>query len=228
MEVRKKLLLLQITDSAFPIGAYSHSFGLETYIQGGIVKSREEAWNYIRQSIRYSLTFTELLGMRLACQAACRGDLEEVFKTEQYLLAARTPREVREGSQKLAARFIKTAGMLLNEEEKPLFARYGGEGNRHMVNTAYGVFCAAAGIEIREALTCYLYSQVSAMAVNCVKAVPLSQTDGQQLLARSRALQEEAVARAMEADAKLLGLSMPGFDIRCMQHETLYSRLYMS
>ena len=71
--------------------------------------------------------------MRLACQAACRGDLEEVFKTEQYLLAARTPREVREGSQKLAARFIKTAGMLLNEEEKPLFARYGGEGNRHMV-----------------------------------------------------------------------------------------------
>ena len=130
--------------------------------------------------------------------------------------------------QKLAARFIKTAGMLLNEEEKPLFARYGGEGNRHMVNTAYGVFCAAAGIEIREALTCYLYSQVSAMAVNCVKAVPLSQTDGQQLLARSHALQEEAVARAMEADAKLLGLSMPGFDIRCMQHETLYSRLYMS
>lgn len=228
MEVRKKLLLLQITDSAFPIGAYSHSFGLETYIQKGMVKSREEAWNYIRQSIRYSLTFTELLGMRLACQAACRGDLEEVFKTEQYLLAARTPREVREGSQKLAARFIKTAGQLLNEDEKLLFSRYGGEGNRHMVNTAYGVFCAAAGIEIREALTCYLYSQVSAMAVNCVKAVPLSQTDGQQLLARSHALQEEAVARAMEADAKLLGLSMPGFDIRCMQHETLYSRLYMS
>ena len=221
MEVRKKLLLLQITDSAFPIGAYSHSFGLETYIQKGMVKSREEAWNYIRQSIRYSLTFTELLGMRLACQAACRGDLEEVFETEQYLLAARTPREVREGSQKLAAQ-------LLNEEEKLLFSRYGGEGNRHMVNTAYGVFCAAVGIEIREALTCYLYSQVSAMAVNCVKAVPLSQTDGQQLLARSHALQEEAVARAMEADAKLLGLSMPGFDIRCMQHETLYSRLYMS
>ena len=43
MEVRKKLLLLQITDSAFPIGAYSHSFGLETYIQKGMVKSREEA-----------------------------------------------------------------------------------------------------------------------------------------------------------------------------------------
>ena len=70
MEVRKKLLLLQITDSAFPIGAYSHSFGLETYIQKGMVKSREEAWNYIRQSIRYSLTFTELLGVRRSWRPA--------------------------------------------------------------------------------------------------------------------------------------------------------------
>ena len=29
--------LLQINDALFPIGAYSHSQGLETYIQRGIV-----------------------------------------------------------------------------------------------------------------------------------------------------------------------------------------------
>ena len=30
-EWRKKFLLLQVNDALFPIGAYSHSYGLETY-----------------------------------------------------------------------------------------------------------------------------------------------------------------------------------------------------
>ena len=36
-------LLLQINDSLFPIGGYSHSYGLETYIQKGIVQDLETA-----------------------------------------------------------------------------------------------------------------------------------------------------------------------------------------
>lgn len=38
---QKKFLVLQMNDSLFPIGAYSHSYGLETYIQKGIVKDAE-------------------------------------------------------------------------------------------------------------------------------------------------------------------------------------------
>ena len=30
---KKEFLILQINDSLFPIGSYSHSYGLETYIQ---------------------------------------------------------------------------------------------------------------------------------------------------------------------------------------------------
>ena len=97
-----------------------------------------------------------------------------------------------------------------------------------MVNAAYGVFAALAGIDEEELLRRYLYSQVSAMVTNCVKTVPLSQTSGQHLLFRSAPLQVEAVATALAASPDLLGLSMPGFDVRCIEHETLYSRLYMS
>ena len=40
-EWRKKFLLLQVNDALFPIGAYSHSYGLETYIQKNLLSDRK-------------------------------------------------------------------------------------------------------------------------------------------------------------------------------------------
>lgn len=39
---------------------------------------------------------------------------------------------------------------------------------------------------------------------------------------------EEVINKLDELTIDDLCLSTPGFDIRCMQHENLYSRLYMS
>ena len=38
-----KFFLLQVNDALFPIGGYSHSYGLETYIQKGIVHDEDSA-----------------------------------------------------------------------------------------------------------------------------------------------------------------------------------------
>lgn len=66
--------LLQINDALFPIGAYSHSQGLETYIQRGIVHDEATAKEYIHHKIRWNLAFTELLCRKtlLSC-CAIRG-----------------------------------------------------------------------------------------------------------------------------------------------------------
>lgn len=224
----RELLLLQVCDSVFPIGAYSHSYGLETYIQLGLVHDERTAAAFVGQQVRYPLTYTELLGMRLAFDAARAGDLGRVAGLEALMAAAKVPDETRTASQKMAARFCKTAAGFLAGEAARRFRAYAAPGRAHMVNAAYGVFAAFAGIGREELLRRYLYSQVSAMVVNCVKTVPLSQTVGQRLLFESAPLQLEAVARALAADEQLLGLSMPGFDVRCIEHETLYSRLYMS
>ena len=254
MDARQELLLLQICDSVFPIGAYSHSYGLETYIQLGIVHDESSAWEFVEQQLRYPLAYTELLGMRLAYDAALTGELARIRAVEALLAAARVPAETRLGSQRMAARFCKTVAPFLAGGAAERFAAYAaGEGAGaapggltgpsrpagvgraparprapHMLNAAYGVFAALAGIDRTELLRRWLYGQVSAMVANCVKTVPLSQTAGQGLLFRSGELQVEAVRVAQQADESLLGLSMPGFDVRCIEHETLYSRLYMS
>lgn len=230
MSPASELLLQQICDSVFPIGAYSHSFGLETFIQLGHVHDAASAAAYVADQINYPLTYTELLGMRLGYEAAQRADMDALVALELELQALKTPAEPRTAMNKLAARFIRTIGELevLDNKAAGFFSRYATLQRDHAVNVAYGVFAALAGIELAPLMHRYLYSQVSAMVVNCVKTVPLSQTAGQQIITGSFDAMTAACDTALSCNATMLGLSCPGFDTRCIEHETLYSRLYMS
>ena len=92
----------------------------------------------------------------------------------------------------------------------------------------YSVFCSAMEMELDDTLTHYLYAQTSAMATNCVKTVPLSQSAGQQLLSGCYPCMQELIQQVKGQTEDDLCLSAPGFDIRGIQHERLYSRIYMS
>ena len=229
----KLFYLLQVNDSLFPIGGYSHSQGLETYIQKGIVRDEKTAEAYIRQKLRWSLTYTDLLAVRLAYEAAAAGSLEGLHRLEAVLEASRLPAEQRDASKKMGSRFAKTVEKLglaeLNREGSVFRAYLDQRKNRGMNHcVVYGVFCGVLGISLRETLTHYLYGQTSAMVTNCVKTIPLSQTSGQKILAGFYGEFQEILACVMTLTEDDLCLSAPGFDVRGMQHEKLYSRIYMS
>lgn len=234
-----ELLLMQITDPTFPIGAYAHSYGLETYVQCGAVVDAADAAAYVARQITEPLCYTELLGMRLAYEYARSGKLTSIAELEDLLAAYKAPFELREASRKLAARFCRTAMALLEDLRQDdsgdllpagarLFAAYAGTTSTHMLNSAYGVFAQAASIPLEPLLRRYLYAQVSALVTTCVKTVPLSQTVGQRIVRRSYCVQQDAVACALAATPDDLCRAAPGFDIRSIEHETLYSRLFMS
>lgn len=145
-------------------------------------------------------------------------------------MQVKSPKEIRLASQKLGSRFIKT---LLSTEinyKNNNFLDYVNKSKNNLPThtVAYGVFCQSVGIERERAIEGFLYSYTSSTITNCVKSIPLSQTQGQQLLYKSHDIFEEVINKLDELTIDDLCLSTPGFDIRCMQHENLYSRLYMS
>lgn len=231
--LRKKFLLLQINDALFPIGGYSHSYGLETYIQKDLVRDGKTAKKYIEYKLKYGFLYAELLPARLAFEYASEGDIERLMELEEITQASKLPREIRLASNKLASRFIKTISKLEIPYESDIFHFYlenikkRGDGLSNYA-IVYGVFCVAVGISKEEALEHFLYAQTSAMVTNCVKSIPLSQTEGQKLLVASCGLFLEILETVGRLDESMLYLSNPGFDIRSMQHEFLYSRIYMS
>lgn len=160
----RRFFLLQVNDALFPIGGYSHSQGLETYIQQGIVHDEETAAEYIGKKLKLNLACTDLLGVRLAYEYALKEDVAALDMLEEILGASRIPMEQREASRKMGSRFTKTICKLPQEnipmEKRGIFEKYletrKGKPVSHCC--AYGVFCAALGIEEEETLYHYLYA----------------------------------------------------------------------
>lgn len=226
----KRYLLLQINDAAFPIGSYTHSYGLETYIQKNLVKNSNDVYEYIKSNAKTNFLYTELLAAYKAYEFAEENNLSKILELEEIIDASKLPKEIRTASEKLGSRFIKTVSSLDVKYESNIFNEYikkENEGTR-IHSSAYGVFCFSVGIDKVKAMEGYLYAYVSASIINSVKLIPLSQNEGQKILYNCYKFFDEIIDMLPNLNIKDLCLSTPGFDIRCMQHEALYSRLYMS
>ncbi len=93
---------------------------------------------------------------------------------------------------------------------------------------AFALYACALQIKKQDLLTGFYYNAAAGFVTNSVKLIPLGQKDGQQILFELQPLINKLVQSTMHPNSDLIGLCCTGFDIRCMQHEQLYSRLYMS
>ena len=95
-------------------------------------------------------------------------------------------------------------------------------------SVTFGVYAAVLKVPLIDTLTGYYYNISSSLVNNCIKLIPLGQQEGQEILFSLYPHLTTLVQHSLEPEPHLIGRSCPGFDIRCMQHERLYSRLYMS
>ncbi|PAF47469.1 urease accessory protein UreF [Helicobacter sp. 12S02232-10] len=225
--MNKDFLLLQINDALFPIGSYTHSFGLETYIQMHLVKDAQSALKYLQANLSTQFLYTELLSLKLTHQYTQTQDLDKILDIERLICISTSPMELRSANQKLGNRFLKTI-KILSLSPKDFFHKYLESANIPTHSSAYGVFCACMELDLKTAVRHYLYAQSSNMVTNCVKTIPLSQNDGQKILLELQKTFEEILQKLDSLNEKHLCASSIHNDIKAMQHETLYSRLYMS
>ena len=101
------LHLLHISDPTLPIGGYTHSAGLETYVQYGLVTNAETAKEFASQMLSRNIQFSDAAYMSLAYDAAANGQIERLLELDGQCTAIKLPMEMRQASQKLGMRLLK-------------------------------------------------------------------------------------------------------------------------
>lgn len=210
-------LLLQLGDSALPTGAFSHSYGLESYLADGTIGGEEELRQWLLAYLHTQLTCTDALAMRWVYEGrSASGELDVLLD------AAVVPVQVRAASHKMGRQLARIVPELLPSAAAPQ-----GGWPRHYC-LVFALAGQAAGIALLPLLQTYLMGSVTSLVQNAVRGVPLGQLAGQRVLAGLRAPVSVAARRALELGDDDFGTTAPGLEIAQMRHEHLRARMFMS
>lgn len=228
-----QLPLAQLCDSALPTGAFSHSFGLETYIYEGVVDGEASFVSWLRALVSTQLTFSEGLGLRLAFEAVAADDWETITHLDELLVAQAVPIQVRRAGVTMGRRLLTIARLALEGTDGDrLLSRYAalvdtGDCRAHpaIVLAIAGYALAAPPAAVTAA---HLQSSVVSLTQNAVRAIPLGQDAGQRAIASVREDVRAAVRRIGGLDETDLGAAAPGIEISQMRHERQRARMFMS
>jgi urease accessory protein len=168
------LALLQLGDSNFPSGAFSHSFGLETYIQEETIDSKETFFEWLRIYLEKQLAYTDGLACRLTYESLSKNEIGEIWVLDQKLFVQNIPEETREATRRIGERMIR---MGIELYSIPLLEEYLKKISKREVYGHPGITFAIIShfLEIgrREAIMTFLYSSMVTLVQNGVRGIPL-------------------------------------------------------
>jgi urease accessory protein len=219
------LRLLQISDTAFPTGSFSHSMGLESFAEAGELESAEDLKSLVKLYLR-SLTTSDCVALR----ASCGAEFEKLLRIDRLLSATKPTRELRTASSSTGKRFLVSVSALGVEDavlgEFTAAVKVGtSPGN---LAVGYGVAAPALRLYLEDVLPAYLYASAASLVAAGQKLIPLGGSAAQRVLFDLWEEIAQAAEKSREVAPEEMYAFSPTIDLHSMLHERQRVRLYMS
>ena len=215
------LWLLQANDTAYPSGAYAHSFGLEELVETGVVSTATDLENYLVKQILPTLLTFEIPYFARAHPAAVEGNCNELLALDAELDAWRIPAELRDASRRIGSQRLD---LLVQLDPTPLVIEYRQLSPRshHLVVTALEL----AAVPISQASRAFAFQTIAGLAAASMKLMRIGQTSCQQIVRRTLVNLggkiDDSLAQPVD------GWFNPLLEIASLRHARANQRLFIS
>ncbi|MEB3226187.1 MAG: urease accessory protein UreF [Synechococcus sp.] len=223
----QQLVLWQLINSNFPLGAYNYSEGLE-YLFESVAANSQGFQEWLQRELTYGSIRLDTRVMFTVSRAIASDDLNALRYWNTWLNGTRETRELRQQSIQMGNSLLKLLGDL-DVSKLPQLATYREQlGKNCHYAIAFGIAVALWEIEPHQAILGYLHSWVSNLVSAGVKLIPLGQTQGQQIIYQLQPLiMEMATSLGRQKEMDLYACTW-GLSLASMNHENQYTRLFRS
>ena len=227
--MNKEFLMLQMSDSAFPVGTFSFSNGLETASHIGLVKDADTLEQYCR-SVALQAAFSDGVAALIAYRAAKQKELEEVIRIDNGLMLFKMNDEARLMLQRMGKKLAELSvrlfpdnliiGQWLEEIKK--------ENTAGTYPVAQGLAFAAAGLTEKELFASHQYGVVNMVCGAALRCVRVSHYDTQLILQKLSGDVDRLYDEAKEMTFDDMNSFVPEIDILASMHEKGNMRMFMN
>lgn len=221
--------LLQFSDGLFPAGGYAHSFGLESYVQAGVIRDLSGVEAFLHSHLEGTAGPCDAVAVVSALSFGETRDLESCLSLDEALDAMKSVAEFREASRQMGRQTLRVAATLTGH---PLLCAFsesvesGKTPGNHPV--AFGLAGSALGWPPEDTACAYLYSTAALIVGAALRLLPLGQLDGQRALWAAGPLISRLAREAAGKGFDDLWSFAPGLEIAGMRHSRLDARLFRS
>lgn len=227
-DMSKVMRLLQFTDSAFPVGTFSFSNGLETASFEKIVTNAKTLESFAR-SQSHQAAFSDGVAAIQAHRAFLNGDLNKCVEIDKYLFAFKMNDEARQMQTRMGKKLVELAVRLYdNNFVKEWLEGIMKEENPGMYPVAQGIVFALAGISEKDLFCSHQYGVINMVLGAALRCVRVSHYDTQLILEKLSEETESLYEEASKMELKDMNAFFPMLDILASLHEKGSMRMFMN
>jgi urease accessory protein len=223
------LTSLQLSDSFLPVGSYTFSYGLESFVRRGIVTDGNKLKSLLIDYLENQIGPCDMVAVSHAHKATKESDVDRIIEVDKRLFALKLIKETREGSVKSGRQFmnvmIRARDLTALKEFRKAIRKGSAWGN---YATILGMVTALSGTTEKEACLILGYSFAITLLGASMRLARFGHFEIQAILEEVKPVILEVYEKNQMKSLDEMRSFCPYIDLMGMVHERASVRLFSS